>query len=180
MRIGAHATVAFGRQIAKLFDESAVLVEELFGLVAVQPLLHDVEMLRLFLHVEHGHLMGSPEVFNLVAVDFLGAGPALGAAENDHGPAGPVGLAVGTGFVLDGADLLDALVDSFGHRLMHEFGIFTFDHVRVPAVANDEGVQLFGRDAGEDGGVRDLIAVEMEDGENGAIADGIEELVGVP
>ena len=34
--------------------------------------------------------------------------------------------------------------------------------------------------AREDGGVRDLVAVEVKDGQDGAVADGVEEFVGVP
>ena len=36
------------------------------------------------------------------------------------------------------------------------------------------------RDAREDGGVRDLVAVEVKDGKDGAVANGVEEFVGVP
>ena len=36
------------------------------------------------------------------------------------------------------------------------------------------------RDAREDGGIGDLVAVEMKDGQHGAVADGIEKFVGMP
>ena len=38
-----------------------------------------------------GDLVGAPEAFDFVAVDFFGAGPALWGAEDDHGPARAVG-----------------------------------------------------------------------------------------
>jgi hypothetical protein len=47
-------------------------------------------------------------------------------------------------------------------------------------VAAHEGVQLLVADAGEDGRVGDLVAVEMEDGQHGPVAGGVEELVALP
>ena len=84
------------------------------------------------------------------------------------------------GVLLDGANLVDAVLERGGHELMHLFGVVAFDEVRRVAVAAQEGVELVVRDAREDGGVRDLVAVEVKDGQDGAVADGIEEFVGVP
>src|SRR5580692_1386488 len=63
---------------------------------------------------------------------------------------------------------------------MHLVGVFPFDEVRRVAIAAEERVELLVRDAREDGGVGDLVAVEVKDGEDGAVADGVKELVGVP
>ena len=46
-----------------------------------------LEMFGIGLGVEDGDLVGAPEAFDFVAVDFFGAGPALGRAKDDHGPA---------------------------------------------------------------------------------------------
>src|SRR5690606_5517676 len=54
------------------------------------------------------------------------------------------------------------------------------DKKRCPAVAPEQAVQLVVADAGEDGGVVDLVAVEVKDWQHGAVPGGIEELVGVP
>jgi hypothetical protein len=67
--------------------KSAILVEELFGLVALEPLFDLLETLRVGLGVEDGDLVCAPEVFDLVAIDFFGAGPALGGAKDNHRPA---------------------------------------------------------------------------------------------
>ncbi len=83
-------------------------------------------------------------------------------------------------FCLDGADLGDAVFEDGGHLRVHEGGVVAFDDVGLPAVAAEEASSSSGGDAGEDGGVGDLVAVEVEDGEDGAVADGIEEFVGVP
>jgi len=49
----------------------------------------------------------------------------------------------------------------------------------VPVALEELGELLVG-DAGEDGGVGDLVAVQVEDGEDGSVVDGVEELIGVP
>ena len=48
------------------------------------------------------------------------------------------------------------------------------------AVALEERDELVRRDAGEDGGVRDLVAVQLEDRQDGAVGRGVQELVRVP
>ena len=48
------------------------------------------------------------------------------------------------------------------------------------AVALHQRAQLVLRDAGQDGGVGDLVAVEVQDRQHGAVARRVEELVGVP
>ena len=54
------------------------------------------------------------------------------------------------------------------------------DEVRRPAVAAEQALELLVADAGQDGGVVDLVAVEVKDGQHRAVADRIEELVDVP
>ena len=63
---------------------------------------------------------------------------------------------------------------------MHLGRVVALDEVRLVAVALHQGGELLARDAGEDRGVGDLVAVEVEDRQDGAIADGVEELVRVP
>ena len=72
------------------------------------------------------------------------------------------------------------MLERCGHVLMHVGGVVAFDEVRRLAVAANEGVEFFVRDAREDGRVGDLVAVEVKDREHGAVADGVEEFVGVP
>jgi hypothetical protein len=63
---------------------------------------------------------------------------------------------------------------------VHHLGVAALDEARRPAVALEEALQLLVRDAGEDGGVVDLVAVEVEHRQHRAVADRIEELVRVP
>ena len=81
---------------------------------------------------------------------------------------------------LDGPDLLHRFVERGGHGLMHQFGLVTFDEIRRPAVATEQLVQFFMGDAGEDGRIGDLVAVEVQDRQHGSVGGWIEELVGVP
>ncbi len=56
----------------------------------------------------------------------------------------------------------------------------SLDEVRLVAHALEELLQFVLRDAGEEAGVGDLVAVEMEDREHAAVSGRIEELVAVP
>ena len=180
--IAADAVGAPGGELAELFDQAAIFVEELVGPVALHPLLELLEVLGAGFGIEDRNLVCAPEAFDLVAVDLFGAGPALGGAEDDHWPARALGgfgfAAAGPG--LDVADLGDAALGDLGHGVVHQLGVVALDEVGGPAVAAEEGFELFVRDAGEDGGVCNLVAVEVKDGKDGSVADGVEELVGVP
>ena len=81
---------------------------------------------------------------------------------------------------LDALDLPHGPVQGRGHGLVHGGGVIPLDEAGLPAAAPEEALQLAVGDAGEDGGVVDLKAVEVEDGQHGAVADGVEELVGLP
>jgi len=45
-------------------------------------------MRRVLVHLGHRHLMGAPKPFDLVPVDFFGAGPSLGTAQDTIGQRG--------------------------------------------------------------------------------------------
>ena len=59
-------------------------------------------------------------------------------------------------------------------------GSLPFDEVRLVAHALEELLQLVLRDAGEEAGVGDLVAVEVQDRQHAAVAGRVEELVAVP
>ena len=73
--------------------------------------------------------------------------------------------------LLQGTNLQDALLESRGHLLMHCGGIVAFDEVRFVAIADEQCFQFVVRDASEDRWVRDLVAVEVQNGQDGAIAN---------
>ena len=82
--------------------------------------------------------------------------------------------------LLDLPDLLHGSVERPSHGLVHQVWIVPLDEQGCPTAAAQELLQLLAADPGEDGGVRDLIAVEMQNRQHGTVADGIQELVGMP
>ncbi len=71
-------------------------------------------------------------------------------------------------------------VEHSGELLMDRRRVVSFDEVRLVAHALEELPQLVVRDAGEEAGVGDLVAVQMEDRQHAAVAGRVEELVPVP
>ena len=64
--------------------------------------------------------------------------------------------------------------------LMHHLRLVALDEVRRPAVAAEQLLQFLMLDAGQDGRVADLVAVEVQDRQHRAVGDRIEKLVGMP
>ena len=58
--------------------------------------------------------------------------------------------------------------------------VVSLDEMGRVAVAAHQGVQFLVADAGQHRGVGDLVAVQVQDGQHAAVADGVEELVAVP
>jgi hypothetical protein len=63
---------------------------------------------------------------------------------------------------------------------MHRHGLDSLDEVRRPAVAAQQLLQLFARDAGKEGRIGNLVAVEMQDRQHRTVGGRIEKLVGMP
>ncbi len=63
---------------------------------------------------------------------------------------------------------------------MHQRGFVTLDEKGRPPVTAEQLFQLFPRDPSEDGGVGNLVAIEVEDREHRAVGGRIEKLVGMP
>ena len=118
--------------------------------------------------------------FRPLAIDHLRASPALWRAQDDHGPARPHGEPVGAGVTLDAADVGDDRVERRGHPLVHFHRVVAFDEIRRVAVAAEERLQFVARNAGQHGGAGDLVAVQMQNGQHGAVVDRIEKFVRVP
>ncbi len=82
--------------------------------------------------------------------------------------------------MLDPMDVRDGPIERLGHQLVHALRLVALDEVRGPAAAAEELVQLLGLDAGQHGRVADLVAIEVQDRQHGAVGDRIEKLVGLP
>ena len=117
------------------------------------------------------HLVRTEGALDLQAVDDFRSRPALGRPQDDHGPARPSEVVLAPGIALDLPDVLDGLVQSAGHELMHLFRIVTFHEVGRPAAAPQELLQFLMLDAGQDGRVADLVAIEVQDRQHGSVVD---------
>jgi len=178
--VRAHAARPFRRQGLQLRDQSPVGVEQLVGSIATQPAFELCEMGRVLAQPGQRHLVGAPEALHLVTVDLLRAGPALGCAQHDHRPGGAAGRAARPRLFLDPADLEDAVLQGGGHRLVHALGIVAFHEMGRPSVALEQARELLARNPREHRRVVDLVAVEVKDRQDRAVADRVQELVGVP
>lgn len=180
-RVLGHALALRGRQLPQLRNELAFLAEQLLRLVSVHPRLERLELLRVRQDLGQRDLMRAPEALEVVAVVVLARGrPALGRAQDDHGPLGAEGLAGVAGFFLELQNLLHARLHRRRHGLVHALEVVAGHDVRRPAVAAHERDELFLVDASEHCRVVDLVAVQVQDGQHAAVADRVEELVAVP
>src|ERR1035437_4848277 len=180
VRVGAHSVLTVRGKRRELGPEGALLVEQLLWLVAAHPGLEHLPMRLVGADVGDGNLMRSPGAFDLLAVHDLRAGPALGRPEDDHRPLRTFGRLARAGRRLDLADLVEDGVEGRGQQLMDDGRIVARDEVRVVAVADHQVAQLTLGDAGQDRGVGDLVAVEVEDRQDGAVALWVEGLVRMP
>src|SRR5262245_21993569 len=110
--------------------------------------------------VRQRNLVRSPETFQVVPIHLPRGRPTLGTAENDHGPAWPESLPGPPGLLLDLADLQDTLFQGSGHGLVHAVWVAPFHKIRCVPVADEQRLQLLMADAGQEGRVIDLVAVE--------------------
>ena len=104
----------------------------------------------------------------------------FGEASTIIGQRGRSTIAVHPGPALDLGDLVEAAVERGGELLVHRRRVVALDQVGRVAVAAQQVEQLLARDAGQHGRVGDLVAVEVQDRQHGAVGARVEELVRVP
>ncbi len=167
-----------GRQYVR--TRGAVLVEQFLGTVGAHPLFELPQVFRVVPHGRQRHLVGAPGALDRQSVHLGGAGPALGRAEHDHGPAGPVRGPVLAGGALDAGDAVDRGVHRRRHRAVDGRRVVTGDMDGIVTVAAQKFVQFGLREPGQHRRVGDLVAVQVQDRQYGAVADRVQELVGVP
>ncbi len=137
-------------------------------------------MLRVRSRIRKRHLVRTKRPFVRRAVDRLGAGPPLRRTEHDHRPARTFRIAPLARLRLNSPNVLDDRIERCRHGLVHDRGFMAHDVVRRPSVSAQQLIQFFARNAREDGGIGDFVAVKMEDGQHRPISGGVEELVRVP
>ena len=131
-------------------------------------------------HPGQRHLVGAERPLDLETVHDLRAGPALGRAQHHHRPPRPCGETVRACLELDLADVGDDPIERRGHQLVHGRRLIPGDKVRLVAVTVQQLLQLLVRHARGQRGVGDLVAVQVQDRQHGAVAHRVQELITVP
>ncbi len=179
MRVGAHPARPFRRKGRQFRAQLAGSVEEVLRPVALHPSLKDSDVFGL-VHVAHRHLMGAETALDPLAIHDFRPRPSLGRAQHNHRPAWTRGETSSARFVLDGLDIGDDRIERCRHELVHLGRFSSFDETRPIAVAAEQRLQLLLGDAGQHRRAGDLVAIEVQDGQDRAVAHGIEELVRMP
>src|SRR5215212_1693670 len=180
MGVGAHATLTDRMQVGDLRHWTALRIKQLLRLVRHHPFLQFLQMQRVLPGVGERHLMAAPIALDTFAVDLLGASPSLGRAENDHWPGWPARSTALAIIALYLGNAVQARVERGGELLMHSGRVITLNDIRLVAVSPHQIQQLIGRYAGQNGGIGNLVPVEMQDRQHRSISDWVQELVGVP
>lgn len=131
-----------------------IVIEQLFRPVAPHPFFQDLQVFG-FLHVRHRHLVGAPGALHGFPVHEFRPRPALRSAHDNHGPDWQAGRFLAAGLVLDRADFLDRSVERRSHGLA--------------AVAGEKLIELFFAESAQHGGIGNLVAVEMQNGQHGSM-----------
>ncbi|MDQ0893382.1 hypothetical protein QFZ26_000937 [Agromyces ramosus] len=185
MRAGAHAQLAARAQRIELGDGAPVVVEELLGPVRTQPRLEQREVLGVLAHAGERHLVRVERPLDLHAVDDARARPPLRGAQHDGGPPRCRGCeGAGCGIRPDVGEAIERHVDRVGHARVHRRRLLAVeaagDEQRLVAIAAEELDEFSLGDAGEEGGVRDLVAVEVQDRQHGPVVDRVQERMPAP
>ena len=188
VRGGAHPLRAVRVERAQLGDQPALAVEQLLRPVRPEPLLELGAVCGVVAGLRQRHLVRAPRALDELAVHLVRPRPALRSAQDERGPAWPVDPPLGVELLLgvgpDPGDLGDDLVQRRGHPLVDGHGVFAvepaLDDVGPVAVPLQLVEQLLLGDPGHHRRVGDLVAVEVQDRQHGAVVDRVQELVRLP
>ncbi len=184
MRVGAHPEIRGGGQPGQLGHEPPLGVEQLPGPVAPHPRLELPQVLGVLAHLRQRHLVGAERPLDRHPVDHLGPGPPLRGAQHDRGPPGPPGSlrrhAAPPRVLLHGPDGGDAPVEGRREVAVHGRGVAAGHHVGLVAVPGQDAADLVVAGAAEHRRARDLVAVQVEDRQHGAVAHRVEEADALP
>ena len=191
LRGGPQPTLALGQPADHVGQRGPVGPEQLVGSVAPEPGLQRPTVLRIGADPFQRHLVGAPGPGDRKAVDLVRARPALGRAQHDHGPPEPVagravaaGIGTRAGLGPDAGDGGGGPIEGVGQGLVDLARIVGpgpgVDHLHRPPLGLEQLVQLGVAGPGQERGVGDLPAVEVEDGQHRAVAHRVEEGGAVP
>ena len=171
VRIAADPCVSLRGEFFEFRDQAAVFIEQLFRMIALEPFYQNVQMLFLIHHDRN--LVGQEVAFDPLSVHDLRAGPAFGSPKNDHRPYRTGVVIVFPGMLLDFLNPFDDLVHGLSHAPVHRHGIIAFHKVGLPAAAMEEVYDFLVAHTRKDRRIGDLIAVQMQNGKNRTVSDGI-------
>ena len=115
-----------------------------------------------------------------LAVYFFRPGPAFWRRKNYHRPTRPLDNFFLPRLFLYASNLLDGFIECFCESIMHRMWVVSLHDMWRPAVATKKRLKLFLRYTGENGWIRYLMAIEMEDWKNCPVVFRIEEFIGMP
>ena len=138
MRVRTYSAFTFRREFQKFFNELALLIEQLFWAITLEPLFKNFQVPTLGIHVCNRYLMGSPGAFDRFAIHDLWSSPTLRTPQDNHGPGWKRYGFLAAPFILDGADLFDHCVERCRHQLMHPLGFVSFHKIGFVSVAMEE------------------------------------------
>src|SRR5437773_12064977 len=86
MRVCADAAFTFRREFQKFFNELALLIEQLFRAIILEPLFKEFQMPTFSIYVCNRHLMGLPVTFDRLAIYDLWSCQTFFTLHVVHGP----------------------------------------------------------------------------------------------
>ena len=84
------------------------------------------------------------------------------------------------GAILNVVDFRDNRVERACHELMHGLRLMAFHKIRLVTIPGEKLSQFRISQTTEYGRIRDLVSVQMQNGKNSPVANGVQKLVRVP
>jgi hypothetical protein len=153
----------------------ALLVKEFFWMIAPQPLLQEVQMVWLPLHICHGNLVGTEGILDGNAIDLFRPGPALRSTQDNGRPSWLSEKTILAGFFLIATNLGIAGIQCLGKSLMHAHGVIPLNEVDLVAMTSNETLYPLVVSPSQNRRTRNLVSIEMENRQNGPVANWVQE-----
>src|SRR6185312_1306155 len=117
--------------------------------------------------------MGPEGTLHLNAVDYLGAGPTLGRAQDYGRPSGTARETFDARILLELSDGCVTVVECLGEFLVHAHRLAAFHEVHVVAMATQIVADILVGIAAENRRPRNFVAIEMKDRQHRTVMGGI-------
>ena len=182
MRVGTDSLVSLRSQLFEFRNQSSVLIEQLFRMIALQPVFQDLKVLR-FVHHDR-NLMCTEGIFDLISVYYLRASPSLRCTKYDHRPLRSCCIIIFSCILLDSLDVIHSFVKSLSHLSVHchvvASVVFYLYEIRLPSASVEEVLQLLTGNTCKYSRVADLVSVHVKDRKNSSVCLRVQEFVALP